>query len=83
MYYLIKIGRLSGWLLLLLILVYLVTGYAMCDRYECKRIIGLENAQIVHREFDLLLLYAFVIHVIVSVYFAFRRWGWIKYRART
>jgi cytochrome b subunit of formate dehydrogenase len=82
-YYLVKVGRLSGWLLLAMIVVYLITGYAMCDRYEMKRLISVEAAQVIHREFDIVLLYGFVIHVSVAVYFALRRRGWLKRRART
>ena len=82
-YYLVKVGRLTGWLLLLFIAVYLVTGYAMCDKFEAKRLISVETAQIIHRDFDLPLLYTFLVHAIVSAYLAFRRWGWIKSRATT
>jgi len=81
-YYLMKTGRFTGWVLLVLILTYLSTGYAMCDKYELKRVISVENAQIIHRAFDLALLYAFLLHAGVSVYFAFRRWRWIRPRAR-
>ena len=81
-YYLMRTGRLTGWLLLLFILMYLFTGYAMCDKYEVKQLISLENAQIIHRSFDLPLLFLFVVHVSVNAYFAFRRWKWIKPRTR-
>ena len=82
-YYLVKIGRLTGWLLLVFIAVYLVTGYAMCDRFGAKRLISVETAQIIHRDFDLPLVYTFAVHVVVSAYLAFKRWGWLKPRVRT
>lgn len=82
-YYLMKTSRLTGWLLLFFVLLYLLTGYAMCDRYEVKQFISLENAQILHRTFDLPLLFLFVVHVSVNAYFALRRRKWIKPRTRT
>ena len=81
-YYLMKTSRLTGWLLLIFILAYLITGYAMCGRYEVKQLISKENAQIIHGQFDLPLWFLFVVHVSVNVYFALRRWRWIRPRKR-
>lgn len=80
-YYLMKTGRLTGWLLLILIAAYLITGFAMCGKYEVGRLLDKDSAALIHREFDLPLLYLFLVHTGVNLYFAFRRWGWIKRRA--
>ena len=77
-YYLLKILRLTGWALLLLVSAYLVTGFAMCGKYGVQRWLNVETAALIHKAFDLPLLTVFAAHSILSTYFAFRRWGWLK-----
>jgi hypothetical protein len=83
-YYLIKIARVSGWLLLFLVLVYMVTSFAYCGRFGFSRLIHPEVARVIHT-WDLLfwpLVVAFPVHSFITIYFAFRRWGWIKKRTK-
>ena len=84
-YYLMKVLRISGWLLLIVVLAYLVTSFAYCGRFGFSRLINPEVARVIHT-LDLLfwpLVVAFPTHCLIAIYFALRRWGWIKKRAPT
>lgn len=80
-YYLLKIARLSGWLLLPLVLLYLVTGFRLCGQLGLQRWIDKGAAVEIHRLFEWPLVVVFVLHAATTVYFALRRWGWIKSRS--
>ncbi len=82
-YYLVKTARLSGWLLFLLVLLYIVTGFALCGELGVERIIDEQLALSIHKIFEWPLVATFVTHSVVTIYFAFRRWGWIKTRVPT
>jgi len=82
-YYLVKTARLSGWLLFLLVLLYIVTGFALCGELGVDRIIDEQSALSIHKIFEWPLVVTFVAHSVVTIYFAFRRWGWIKTRVPT
>ncbi len=79
-YYLLKLARLSGWVLLPLMLVYLATGFALCGHFGFSRLIDLQTALLIHQIFDWPLIVAFSLHASTTVYFAMWRWGWIKRR---
>ena len=79
-YYLVKMARVSGWLLFLFVLLYIVTGFALCGEFGFDQIIGEQAALSVHKIFEWPLVATFVTHSVVTIYFAFRRWGWIKTR---
>ena len=79
-YYLIKIVRLSGWLLLPLMMLYLGTGFALCGMFRFDDLINYQMALVIHRLFDWPLIGVFLVHSSLTVYFAMRRWGWIKRR---
>jgi len=77
-YYLIKVTRITGWILLPLMLLYISTGFALCGKFGFNRMIGTQGALAIHQLFDLPLVFLFVVHAVVSVYLAFRRWGWLR-----
>ena len=77
-YYLIKATRISGWLLLPLMVLYLVTGFALCGEYGVEQYIDYEVARDIHVIFEWPLVIIFAVHASITIYFAFRRWGWIK-----
>jgi len=77
-YYLVKTARVSGWLLFLLVLLYIVTGFALCGEFGFDWMIGEQPALSIHKIFEWPLVATFVTHSAVTIYFAFRRWGWIK-----
>jgi hypothetical protein len=80
-YYLVKINRLAGWLLLVAVIMYLCTGLATCGEFGFSKLISSRNAVVVHRRMLWPMLICFVPHAGLSVYFAMRRWGWIGRKA--
>ncbi|OHB68019.1 MAG: hypothetical protein A2V70_17430 [Planctomycetes bacterium RBG_13_63_9] len=80
-YYLIKAVRTSGWLLLPLMILYMVSGFAILGDFGLNRLIEPNMAKLIHRDFSWPLAVLFLVHCPVAIYFALRRWGWI--RART
>ena len=74
---LLKTARASGWVLMGLVALFLVTGYALSGKYGFDRIVGEQTALAVHKIFDWPLILFFVAHTATSIYFAMRRWGWI------
>jgi succinate dehydrogenase/fumarate reductase cytochrome b subunit len=81
-YYLIKIARTSGWLLFFLVLLYILTGFALCGEYGFSQVVDAQTALDIHKWFEWPLVVIFLVHSLVTIYFAFRRWGWIKKRAK-
>ncbi len=79
-YYLLKLARLSGWLLLPLVILYIGTGFALCGMWGFSRWIDLQTALAIHQFFDWPLVALFFVHASITSYFAMRRWGWIKNR---
>ena len=58
-YYLIKTARLSGWLLLPLLVIYIGTGFALCGMFGFSQLIDMQTALEIHRVFDWPLVIAF------------------------
>jgi thiosulfate reductase cytochrome b subunit len=79
-YYLLKLARLSGWLLLPLVVLYIGTGFALCGKLGFNRWLDLQEALVIHQLFDWPLVGLFLLHATITSYFAMRRWGWIKNR---
>ena len=74
----IKLLRVSGWLLMALVPLYLLTGFSLGGRFGMNRLIDIQTALAVHRLFDWPLVAAVVVHAVTTSYFAARRWGWIR-----
>jgi thiosulfate reductase cytochrome b subunit len=81
-YYLLKLTRLSGWLLLPLMLLYIGTGFALCGKLGFGEWMDVRTALAVHQVFDWPLVAVFLLHATLASYFAMRRWGWIKNRKK-
>jgi len=77
-YYLIKTARASGWMLLALMLVYIVTGFSLCGKLGMSGVLDIQSALVIHRLFDWPLVAVFVVHASITVYFAVRRWRWFR-----
>ena len=82
MFYLVKMSRASGWLLLVLMILYLLTGYALCGKFGAERLFSVQVSNHLHATLDGPLVVLVVIHAGVSGYLACRRWGWFKGRTR-
>jgi len=82
-YYLMKIARVSGWLLFVLMITYIVTAFSLSGDFGFSRLIATEWAGAIHhRILKWPAIVVFLVHSLVTIYFAFRRWGWIKKRTR-
>jgi succinate dehydrogenase/fumarate reductase cytochrome b subunit len=79
-YYLMKTVRLSGWLLFVLVLGYILTGFSLCGKLGFSRVVDLQTALAIHKIFDWPLVAVFAVHSAATIYFALRRWGWIRTR---
>lgn len=79
-YYLMKVARISGWLLFGLVLVYILMGFSLCGKLGFSRVIELQTALTIHKFLDWPLVAIFAVHSAVTIYFALRRWGWIHKR---
>lgn len=79
-YYLVKIVRISGWILFLIMLLFITTGLALCGKYGFSRIMSTRAALRIHKIFDMPLILFFLTHSLFAIYLAFRRWGWIRKR---
>jgi hypothetical protein len=77
---LLKIIRWSGWLLLPLVLLFLLTGYIMDGRYGLARLLDEKTALTFHRMLHLPLIVLVLAHSLPAMYLALQRWGWIKHR---
>jgi hypothetical protein len=67
---LVKVNRISAWLLLILMIIFIVSGYAWWNRV----LLSLQLARYLHTELDLLLVFFFLVHVLISARFTLARW---------
>ncbi|VVB71866.1 Uncharacterised protein [uncultured archaeon] len=67
---LVKINRLSAWLLLVLVIIFLISGYAWYNRV----VLSLQEARYMHTQLDLLLVFFFLVHALISIRFTLARW---------
>ncbi len=76
----LKTVRWSGWPLLPLVLLFLLTGYIMDGRYGFGRLLDEKSALTFHRMLHLPLIVLVLVHSLAAAYLAFQRWGWIRQR---
>lgn len=67
---LVKINRLSAWILLVFMIIFLISGYAWNDRI----LLPLYQAKHMHTNLDLYLVFFFLVHVLISAKFTLARW---------
>ena len=76
----IKLLRISSWPLLVLLVLYLGSGFAMSGRYGFGLAVDEKTALGIHKLLRVPLLVVLPVHAICAIYLAFRRWRWIKIR---
>jgi len=81
-FYLIKTTRISGWFLLVITLICIVSGFAMCGTLGFGRLIDPRTALAIHKIFVWPLAGLYLVHAAASMYVAMRRWGWIGRRKK-
>ena len=72
---LLKIDRASGWILLLLMVLFIVSGYSLTSEYGMNRVMDRHVALQIHINLSELVVIFFVIHSSIRIYFALIRWG--------
>ncbi len=77
---LLKLVRGSGWPLVPLIALFLLTGYILDGRYGLSRVLDEKSALTFHRMLHLPLIVLVLVHSVPAVYLALQRWGWIRPR---
>ena len=77
---LLKTVRWSGWPLLPVVLVFLLSGYIMSGRYGFGNLLDEKTALTIHKMIHLPLIILLVAHTVPAVYLALQRWSWIKSR---
>lgn len=84
-YYVVKAVRWTGWLLLALMVLYILSGYALSGTFGLDGLMSEATATAVHVNWklDRLLLVLLIVHAGGATYLAMRRWGWIRTRKTT
>lgn len=67
---LVRINRISAWMLLIFMIIFLISGYAWWNRI----LLPLQMAKNMHTELDLPLVFFFLVHVLISIRFTLARW---------
>jgi hypothetical protein len=75
---LLKTVRWTGWPLLVLVGLYILTGYVLCGKYGFDRIVSPQTVLPWHRMFDSVLVLLVLLHSVPAAVLALRRWGWIR-----
>jgi hypothetical protein len=75
---LLKIVRWSAWPLLPVLLLFLLTGYAMSGEFNLDRVMDEKNALTLHRMLHVPLIILMLAHGGSAMYLAVQRWGWFK-----
>jgi hypothetical protein len=68
--YLLKVNRISAWVLLILMVLFFISGYAWAERI----FMSVQQARWIHTQLDIYLAAIFLVHALISAKFALRRW---------
>jgi cytochrome b subunit of formate dehydrogenase len=80
---LITTVRLSAWPLLVLMILYFVSGYALCGLHGLGSLMSVEKALAIHKALDLPLLAILLAHTLPATWLAIQRWRWIGKRDKS
>jgi len=65
--------RISGWVLLLMIIVYFISGYALVEKYGFEKLMAHKNAWYWHSIMTIPFLIALFLHIFPVFYFAIKK----------
>ena len=68
-----RIDRISAWLLLPVMIMYIITGYVMLGWFGLHGLVDKNAALLLHIELHLPLLILFILHAGINVFFYLRR----------
>jgi len=69
---LVKANRICGWLMLIFMVTYMISGYAWTNRI----LIPASSARYLHTALDIYMMPIFLAHVLISTKFTLKRWGY-------
>ncbi len=71
-----KANRLSAWICFLLVIIFIITGFAMTGQFGMDKIIGVRLADRLHSDNTLiwLLIISLTVHSLVCIRNALKRW---------
>ncbi len=72
---LVKIDRISAWILMILMILFFISGYSMTAEYGMGSVIDRVRATQIHVGISELVLLFFAIHAGIQIYFALLRRG--------
>ena len=67
-----NLNRIIGWILIFLLLIQLIVGFALIDKYRMARLISISNARIIHSVTIPVLIVLFLIHSAFSFWFIYK-----------
>jgi len=70
-----KIDRIAAWILLVLMIFFLISGYSMTSEYGMNSVIDRVTATQIHISLSELVVLFFAIHAGIQIYFALIRRG--------
>ena len=75
--FLVKINRISGWLMLIIIVIYMISGYALTKHIKDFEpyLMSRELASYLHTTLDIYMMPVFLAHVLINAKFTLKRWG--------
>jgi hypothetical protein len=73
-YFLNKIVRVSSWPLFPVVIIFLLTGYAMSGEYGLGALIDAKRALAIHKMLHAPLIVLLLLHSLPAMYLAIRRW---------
>ena len=65
---LIKIDRKTVWLLFILMILFILSGYRLTGKFGLERIMDMKTAMFIHLSLDILLIILFVLHSGLWIY---------------
>ena len=71
----VKIDRISAWILLVLMILFFISGYSMTSEYGMNNVLQRIPATQIHVGISELVVLFFAIHAGIQIYFALLRWG--------
>ena len=77
-HYAIKTLRYTAWPLMMLMICYIITGFAMSGRFGFNHLMDKRLAVALHRWLHVPLLILLPLHAVCAIYFAMRRRRWIR-----
>ncbi len=73
-YYIVKLNRLSGWVLFIIIPLLLVTGFGITGKYKWMSVIATAEVHSkLHKFFVKPFVILFIIHSIINIYLSIKR----------